>query len=87
MVMGMAFSHEGHPHRTLTILDSQGMTLNDSNRGKPHLCLDALGKSEEIGRIRKMHLSQGLNSHYFHIVGDGHQPNSRGLYTHCKDSY
>ena len=27
----------------------------------------------------------GLNSHYFHIVGDGHQPNSRGLYTHYKD--
>ncbi len=30
--------------------------------------------------------SMGLNSHYFHIIGDGHQPNSRGLYTHCKDS-
>ena len=23
-----------------------------------------------------------INSHYFHIIGDGHQPNSRGLYTH-----
>ena len=22
---------------------------------------------------------------YFHIIGDGHQPNSRGLYTHYKD--
>ena len=32
------------------------------------------------------HLCQGLNSHYFHIIGDGHQPNSRGLYTHYKDS-
>ena len=28
----------------------------------------------------------GLNSHYFHIIGDGHQPNSRGLCTHYKDS-
>ena len=28
----------------------------------------------------------GLNFHYFHIVGDGHQPHSRGLYTHYKDS-
>ena len=28
------------------------------------------------------HVCQGLNSHYFHIIGDGHQPNSRGLYTH-----
>ena len=33
------------------------------------------------------HMCQGLNSHYFHIIGDGHQPNSRGLYTHYKDSY
>ena len=33
-----------------------------------------------------IHVCQGLNSHYFHIVGDGHQPNSRGLYTHYKDS-
>ena len=23
-----------------------------------------------------------IGSHYFHIIGDGHQPNSRGLYTH-----
>ena len=29
-----------------------------------------------------------LKSHYFRIrIGDGHQPNSRGLYTHYKDSY
>ena len=34
-----------------------------------------------------VHMCQGLNSHYFHIIGDGHQPNSRGLYTHYKDSY
>ena len=33
------------------------------------------------------HMCQGLNSHYFHIIGDGHQPNSRGLNTHYKDSY
>ena len=29
----------------------------------------------------KKHMCQGLNSLYFHIIGDGHQPNSRGLYT------
>ena len=34
-----------------------------------------------------LYLCQGLSSHYFHITGDGHQPNSRGLYTHYKDSY
>ncbi len=39
------------------------------------------------GFILKNHMCQGLNSHYFHIVGDGHQPDSRGLYTHYKDSY
>ena len=27
-----------------------------------------------------------INSHYFHIIGDGHQLNSRGLYAHYKDS-
>ena len=31
-------------------------------------------------------MCQGLNSHYFRIIGNGHQPNSRGLYTHYKDS-
>ena len=31
-------------------------------------------------------MCRGLNSHDFHIIGDGHQPNSRGLYTHYKDS-
>ena len=31
-------------------------------------------------------MCQGLNPHYFHIIGDGHQPNSRGLYTNYKDS-
>ena len=33
-----------------------------------------------------LYMCQGLNSHYFHIIGDGHQPNSRGLYTQYKDS-
>ena len=37
--------------------------------------------------ILPSYMCQGLNSHYFHIIGDGHQPNSRGLYTHYKDSY
>ena len=32
------------------------------------------------------HMCWGLNSYSFHIVGDGHQPNSRGLYTGYKDS-
>ena len=36
--------------------------------------------------LTKNHMCQGLNSHYFHIIVDGHQPNSRGLYTHYKDS-
>ena len=28
----------------------------------------------------------GHNSQYFHIIRDGHQPNSKGLYSHYKDS-
>ena len=47
-----------------------------------HLQKIAYSPSGTIGS----HMCQGLNSHYFHIVGDGHQPNSRGLYTHYKDS-
>ena len=35
---------------------------------------------------RDKHMCQGLNSHYLHIIEDGHQPNSRGLYTHYMDS-
>ena len=37
------------------------------------------------GKMYK-HMCQGLNSLYFHIIGDGHQPNSRGLYNNYKDS-
>ena len=33
------------------------------------------------------YMCQGLNSHYFHIIGDGHQPNGRGSHTDYKDSY
>ena len=28
----------------------------------------------------------GLESHCFHVVRDVHQPNSRGVYAHYKDS-
>ena len=37
-------------------------------------------------KVYLFHMCQGLNSHYFHITGGGHQPNSKGLYTHYKDS-
>ena len=30
------------------------------------------------GEHPNIYMCQGLNSHYFHIIGDGHQPNSRG---------
>ncbi len=33
-----------------------------------------------IRQVSSNHLCQGLNSHYFHIIGDGHQPNSVGVY-------
>ena len=34
-----------------------------------------------------LYVRSGLNSHYFHIIGDGHHPNNRVLYTNYKDSY
>ena len=40
-------------------------------------------------RIRftgRKHTCQGLNSHYFHMIGDGHQPKNRGLHSDSKDS-
>ena len=45
------------------------------------------GIVDEKNKNMEQHMCQGLNSHYFHIIGDGHQPNSRGLYTLYKDSY
>ena len=58
----------------------------------PHLVVEnwkSTSMFEEKFEVKQLwcHLCQGLNSHYFHIIGDGHQPNSRGLYTHYKDSY
>ena len=35
---------------------------------------------------RFISILEGLNSHYFHIVGDGHRPNDKGLYAHYKGS-
>ena len=46
-------------------------------------CWKKMGPAE-IGTAA--YVRSGLNSLYFHIIGDGHQPNSRGLYTHYKDS-
>ena len=37
--------------------------------------------------LMDLNVPGSINSHYFHIIGDGHQPNSRGLYTYYKDSY
>ena len=41
-----------------------------------------------IHRPTQLYVRSGLNSHYFHIIGDGtHQPNNRVLYTnYYKDS-
>ena len=43
----------------------------------------------KVGRVSvlesTLYICWGLNYHFFHIIGDGHQlhqPNSRGLYTH-----
>ena len=55
----------------------------------PLVFLQCLSRAQLVPTevIVSLYLCQGLNYHYFHIIGDGHQPNSRGLYTHYKDSY
>ena len=45
------------------------------------------GRHRTSSKCIYIYMCQGLNSHSFHAIGDGHQPNSRGLYTHYKDSY
>ncbi len=42
---------------------------------------------KRLWKITYPYVPGSINSHYFHIIGDGHQPNSKGLYTHYKDSY
>ncbi len=71
-------------------MGSVGVNL-ESEKNNPKSNVEAehkpLEKGDCSGKINQIvHLCQGLNSHYFHIIGDGHQPNSRGLYTHNKDS-
>ena len=41
-----------------------GRLLSES----PKLCLE-----QDVQMVRKSYMCQGLNSHYFHIIGDGHQ--------------
>ena len=45
------------------------------------MCLSRNGKIERTNHksCQCLHMCQGLNSHYFHIIGDGHQPNSRAI--------
>ena len=71
-----------------------GIFLGGSKLIPPHvrLVFGSLGKdafhSQMITDVKiYFHMCLGLNSHYFHIIGDGHQPNNRVLYTNYKDSY
>ena len=47
--------------------------MDGEDNGKPYEQMDDLALL--------FHVCQGLNSHYFHIIGDGkNQPNSVGVY-------
>ena len=78
-----------------SILDLNGIFLSGHLEGICFLYQLMLPKLNGNGRSTSIilfclvqpHMCQGLNSHYFHIIWDGHQPNSRGLYTHYMDSY
>ncbi len=42
-----------------------------------HFLLEKVDFHCYVSLAEGIHMCQGLNSHYFHIIGDGHQPNSR----------
>ena len=46
--------------------------------------LKAKRSAEQKAETRQQ--TGSIGGHYFPVVGDGHQPHIRGLYTHCKDS-
>ena len=53
-----------------------------------HLLCQVLGGKMSETKTSWYDMCQGLNSHCFHMIWDGHQPYSRGLfYAYCKDSY
>ena len=59
--------------------DSTGKVRKKVNPSQAQILVEGMRETcEGIGSI---------NTHCFHILGDGHQPSSRGLYTYYKDSY
>ena len=47
---------------------------------------EIVGMSLKEGNCQECTYVLGSKLPLFLIIGDGHQPNSRGLYTHYKDS-
>ena len=66
----------GHPKSSENMtVDAKGIYMNTHQKNTIHL-----GKDSESILVQ---MCQGLNSHYFHLIGDGHQPKSVGvIYTH-----
>ena len=89
------FSWANHPpptthqpiDRVLRRFPSCRWPLAFTTTAKSSTCITtSLIHHAQPAKLGFFHVFLGLNSHYFHIIGDGHQPNSRGLYTHYKDS-
>ena len=47
----------------------------------------ASDKKSKFWAVQSSCVPGSINSHYFHIIGDGHQPNSRGLYIHYQRKF
>ena len=47
--------------------------------GVPLFLEPFLGSWKRNGERMNICAIGSINSHYFHIIGDGHQPNSRGI--------
>ena len=70
----------------VVVVDVVGVTQENRSTGglflysifRFQMVSTSLGKWLESEEIPFHEMCQALNSHYFHI-GDGHQPNSRGL--------
>ena len=81
----MTHKHVQKPLASVAFSQNLATKCHVISQGLLHVLFEGLG----LIRFDKSDgdVCQGLNFHYFHTIGDGHQPNSRGLYTHYKDSY
>ena len=73
------------PQGPLATCQATCQTLEESPKRKSRESLHP-PKSREFCSSHRCNRVEKKKKHYFYIMEDGHQPNSWGLYTNCKDS-